>query len=127
MAWGIGGWLLTAFLQKVGSEAAQSLREGVAREIKTTFASRYTKEVSLADALQLREIAVYGKQATGERPTGLGRPALGSALVRRGSYVLQPRHDDRARREGRLPTVHEASRCVPTLRRKQVHPSLRSS
>jgi hypothetical protein len=67
MAWGLGGWLLTSFLQKVGSEAAQKLRERVAREIKTTFASRYTKEVSLAGALQLDEIAAYGKQATGEK------------------------------------------------------------
>ena len=67
MAWGLGGWLLTAFLQKVGSEAAQKLRERVAREIKTTFASKYTKEVSLAEALQPEEIAVYGKQATGEK------------------------------------------------------------
>ncbi len=67
MAWGLGGWLLTSFLQKVGPEAAQKLRERVAREIKTTFASKYTKEVSLAEALQLEEIAVYGKQATGEK------------------------------------------------------------
>ena len=67
MAWGIGGWLLTSFLQKVGPEAAQKLRERVAREIKTTFASTYTKEVSLAEALRLEEIAVYGKQATGEK------------------------------------------------------------
>jgi NADPH2:quinone reductase len=67
MAWGIGGWLLTAFMQKIGPEAAQKLRERVAAEIKTTFASRYTKEVSLAGALRLEEIAVYTKQATGEK------------------------------------------------------------
>ena len=67
MAWGIGGWLLTPFLQKIGNEAGQKLRERVAREIKTTFASSYTKEVSLAEALALSEIAVYGKQATGEK------------------------------------------------------------
>ena len=67
MSWGIGGWLLTPFLQKIGFEAAQKLRERVAREVKSTFASTYTKEVSLAEALQLREIAVYGKQATGEK------------------------------------------------------------
>ena len=67
MAWGIGGWLLTSFLQKVRPEAAQKLRERVTREIKTTLASTYTKEVSLAEALQLEEIAVYGKQATGEK------------------------------------------------------------
>src|SRR5258705_7725652 len=67
MAWGIGGWLLTPFLQKIGFEAAQKLRERVAAEIKTTFASTYTKEVSLAGALQLEAIAGYGKQATGEK------------------------------------------------------------
>jgi NADPH2:quinone reductase len=67
MAWGIGGWLLTAFLTRIGFEAAQKLRQRVAAEIKTTFASAYTKEVSLAEALRLDEIAVYSKQATGEK------------------------------------------------------------
>ncbi len=67
MAWGIGGWLLTAFLIKVGPAAAQKLRERVAAEIQTTFASHYTKEVSLAEALRLEEISVYGKQATGQK------------------------------------------------------------
>ena len=67
MAWGIGGWLLTPFLQKIGFEAAQQLRERVAAEIKTTFASTYTKEVSLAEALKPEEIAVYARQATGEK------------------------------------------------------------
>ena len=67
MAWGIGGWLLTAFMQKIGAEAAQKLRERVAAEIKTTFASTYTREVSLAGALRLEEIAVYSKQATGQK------------------------------------------------------------
>lgn len=67
MAWGIGGWLLTPFLQKIGFEAGQALRRRVADGIKTTFASRYTKEVSLAGALSLESIAAYGKQATGEK------------------------------------------------------------
>ena len=67
MTWGIGGWLLLPFIKKIGVEAAQKLRERVAAEIKTTFASRYTREVSLAEALQLEKIAVYGKQATGEK------------------------------------------------------------
>jgi len=67
MAWGIGGWLLTPFLQKIGFEAAQKLRERVAAEITTTFASTYTKQISLAEALKLDEIAVYGKLATGAK------------------------------------------------------------
>ena len=67
MAWGVGGWLLTPFLQKIGFADAQKLRERVAAELKTTFASKYTREVSLAEALSLDAINVYGKQATGEK------------------------------------------------------------
>jgi NADPH2:quinone reductase len=67
MAWGVGGWLLTPFLQKIGFEAGQKLRDRVAAEIKTTFASHYSKVVSLAGALSLDAIAAYGKQATGEK------------------------------------------------------------
>jgi NADPH:quinone reductase len=67
MAWGVGGWLLTPFLQKIGFSEAQKLRERVAAELKTTFASHYTREVSLAEALSLEAIGVYGKQATGEK------------------------------------------------------------
>ncbi len=67
MAWGIGGWLLTPFIQRVGGEKFEELRQRVADEIKTTFASRYTKEVSLAEALQAESINVYAKQATGEK------------------------------------------------------------
>jgi hypothetical protein len=67
LAWGIGGWLLTPYLQKIGPGAAQQLRERVAAEITTTFASHYVEEISLAEALQLDKIAAYGKQATGEK------------------------------------------------------------
>ena len=67
MTWGLGGWLLTPFLQKIGLEEAEKLRQRVADEIKTTFASHYTNEVSLAEALTLDAINVYGKQATGEK------------------------------------------------------------
>ena len=67
MAWGIGGWLLTPFMQRIGAEATQALKDRVAREIKTTFASTYTKEVSLSGALALDAIATYGRQATGEK------------------------------------------------------------
>jgi NADPH2:quinone reductase len=67
MAWGIGGWLLTPFLQKIGPQAAQKLRERIAAEIKTTFASSYSDEVSLAEALQLEAISVYAGQTTGKK------------------------------------------------------------
>jgi hypothetical protein len=67
MVWSIGGWLLTPFLQKIGPAEAQKLRERVAAEITTTFASKYTARVSLAQALSLEAVGVYGKQATGEK------------------------------------------------------------
>jgi NADPH2:quinone reductase len=67
MAWGVGGWLLPPFLKRVGFAAVDELRQRVAREIITTFASQYTREVSLAEALQLDSIALYGRQATGEK------------------------------------------------------------
>ena len=67
MAWGVGGWLLTPFLQRIGPDEVQRLRERVAAEITTTFASTYTREVSLAGALTREAIAAYGRQATGEK------------------------------------------------------------
>jgi NADPH2:quinone reductase len=79
MAWGIGGWLLTPFLQKIGFEGGQRLRQRVADEIKTTFASSYARVVSLAEALSLDAIASYGKQATGEK--FLIDPSKGSGQV----------------------------------------------
>jgi NADPH2:quinone reductase len=65
MAWGIGGWLLFPFLQRIGSAAAQALKQRVAHELKTTFASSYSREISLAQALQLDTINVYGQRSTG--------------------------------------------------------------
>ena len=67
MAWGIGGWLLFPFLQKLAPTDAQRLRERVAAELKTTFASHYTRVISLYEALQLETIAAYSKRATGEK------------------------------------------------------------
>jgi NADPH:quinone reductase-like Zn-dependent oxidoreductase len=67
MAWGVGGWLLTPFLQKIGPADGAKLRQRVAAELKTTFASHYTKVVSLPEALSLENIAIYNKRATGEK------------------------------------------------------------
>ncbi len=67
MAWGVGGWLLFPFLMKIGSAERQKLRERVASELKTTFASHYTRVVSLPEALDLANLAAYAKRATGEK------------------------------------------------------------
>jgi hypothetical protein len=67
MAWGVGGWLLFPFLMKIGPVDGQKLRERVVSELKTTFASHYTKVVSLQEALDPGNLAVYAKRATGEK------------------------------------------------------------
>lgn len=67
MAWGVGGWLLTYFLEKIGPQAALRLRERVVAELKTTFASHYTAEISLIEALQPEVIKAYNRRATGEK------------------------------------------------------------
>ncbi len=67
MAWGVGGWLLFPFLNKIGPAATQALRERVAAELKTTFASHYARTVSLAGALSADAIALYGQRNTGAK------------------------------------------------------------
>lgn len=74
MAWSIGGWLLLPFLARVGPEESQRLRERVAAEITSTFASQYTDEVSLAGALDVGVLRDYAQQATGQKY--LVRPQL---------------------------------------------------
>lgn len=67
MAWGVGGWLLFPFLHRIGKEAADRLRARVAAELTTTFASHYTRTVSLAEAVTPEAIRAYGKAATGSK------------------------------------------------------------
>ena len=66
-AWSLSGWLLTSFLQSVGPDALAALRQRVVKGLTTTFASSYTQEVSLVEALQPDAIAGYSKRATGEK------------------------------------------------------------
>ena len=66
-AFSVGGWLLFPFLQKLGAARTQELKERVAAEIKSTFASQYNQQVSLAGALSLAAISSYNKRATGEK------------------------------------------------------------
>jgi NADPH:quinone reductase len=67
MAWGIGGWLVTPFIEKIGPLEFQELKERVARELKTTFASQYSQVISLAEALRPQILAAYSKRATGQK------------------------------------------------------------
>ena len=67
MAWSVSGWLLTYFLEKIGPQGVQKLRERVIAELKTTFASHYTAEISLLEALRPDVIQAYNRRATGEK------------------------------------------------------------
>ena len=67
MAWGVGGFLLTPFLMKLPQAEADALRQRVVNELKTTFASHYTKVISLQETLQPEIMAAYNKRATGEK------------------------------------------------------------
>lgn len=66
-SWGLGGWLLTHFLQKAGMRKMMELRAKVANGLKTTFASHYSNEITLHEALSPQFLASYSKQATGEK------------------------------------------------------------
>ncbi|MBG9390436.1 zinc-binding dehydrogenase [Caenimonas aquaedulcis] len=66
-AWSMGGWLLFPYLQKIGPQAVQALKQRVAAELKTTFASHYAKEISLAEVLDPAMIARYSQRTTGEK------------------------------------------------------------
>jgi hypothetical protein len=67
MAWGIGGWLVRAHLDRIGAEASGQLIDRMTREITTTFASRFTREISLEEALDPDIIRGYQRKATGEK------------------------------------------------------------
>lgn len=67
MMWGLGGWLLTPFLMKIGPVETQKLRDRVVAELKTTFASHYTAQITLAEALDPEVIRTYNRKATGEK------------------------------------------------------------
>lgn len=66
-SWGLGGWLLTHFLQKAGTPKMMEMRARVAAGLKTTFASHYSREISLAEVLDVQTMAEYSKQATGAK------------------------------------------------------------
>jgi len=67
MSWGMGGWLVFPYLQKLGSAKLLELKARVAAELKTIFASHYAKEISLVEVLSLEAIAAYGARTTGTK------------------------------------------------------------
>jgi NADPH2:quinone reductase len=67
LSWGLGGWLMPPVLMRLGSDGAARLRARVLAGLTTTFASRYTREISLAEALQRETLLAYARKATGQK------------------------------------------------------------
>ena len=66
-AWRVSGWLTTQVFAKLGEARVQALKEKVAKEITTTFATEYSNEVSLAEAIAPEAIADFTRLATGKK------------------------------------------------------------
>jgi NADPH:quinone reductase len=65
--WSLEGWLLTPFLQSIGPMRLGQLRDRVAADLTTTFASAYSDEISLEDMLDPIVFSRYSKHSTGEK------------------------------------------------------------
>lgn len=65
--WSVSGWLLTPFMQKVGSGTVSRMRKRVFDDLTTTFATRYTRTIGLAEALDPETLLAYERKATGEK------------------------------------------------------------
>ncbi len=65
MQWSLGGWLLMPMINRFGMEKFKKMRERVAKEIKTTFASEYSRNISFNEMLQPEIIRSYALQSTG--------------------------------------------------------------
>jgi NADPH:quinone reductase-like Zn-dependent oxidoreductase len=67
LTWGLGGWLLTPFMAKAGTEIVGRMRARVAAELTTTFKSHYSHEVSLEQAVEVATLQAYNAKRTGEK------------------------------------------------------------
>lgn len=65
--WSVSGWLLMPFLRRAGAETLGAIRQRILAELTTTFASRYTRTIGLAEALQPDVLRAYERKATGEK------------------------------------------------------------
>jgi NADPH2:quinone reductase len=67
LTWGVGGYLLTNALARLGGEAIGRMRARVLAEAKTTFASDYAQTIGLADVLQPEVLGVCARRSTGTK------------------------------------------------------------
>lgn len=67
MAWAMGGWLLFPRLRTFGTGTYDRLKQRVAAELTTTFASHYSHRVSLEGMLEPDAVAGWYRRATGQK------------------------------------------------------------
>lgn len=67
LSWSVSGWLLFDFLRQADAATVARLRQRVATELLSTFASDYAATISLADAVQPEIIAAYTQQRSGSK------------------------------------------------------------
>lgn len=67
MTWSVSGWLLNRFLARLEPKRIGELHKMIADEINTTFASNYTDEISLEEALDPATVLKYNAKKTGAK------------------------------------------------------------
>lgn len=75
LSWDIGGWLVYNFVAEAEPGLLERLKARIADEIKTTFATTYSKSIGLDDALNPDVLAKVCQFSTG------------------GKYLIEMRHD----------------------------------
>ncbi|UUZ64612.1 zinc-binding dehydrogenase [Polaromonas sp. P1-6] len=66
-SFGVSGFLLMPYLEKIGPEASSQLKRRVMSEIKTTFASTYGRVIPLTELLSLENVRAYSQRITGDK------------------------------------------------------------
>jgi NADPH:quinone reductase-like Zn-dependent oxidoreductase len=67
MDWTVRQWAMPQTMARVGPERADELRQRILDGLKTTFASHFSREISLAEALDPTILQAYARQGTGEK------------------------------------------------------------
>ena len=67
LAWSVSGWLLSHWMVKLGMDKANELKRRVASELTTTFASTYSRRVTLREVIEVDVMKAYKQMATGEK------------------------------------------------------------
>ena len=66
-SWGLAGWLLFTFMQQLAPARLSALKQRVADELTTTFASHYERELTLSELLTPAALQQCQRMATGQK------------------------------------------------------------